>query len=327
MSFVQRIMNSGFTNETPAAFKERTKLGVEFGEGNTLNPNLRVPTWEPAPNEKWITQEFCNAYITIGHDRPTHLFSGYGGNAGTECSTIDICAGSASSLRKGAMGKKSFGKQDVIGKLFANDASRIYISQQTDVDKNFGLPKGKSPDTTGQAAIAVKSDFVRVIGRAGIKMYAGKGAFDEVGWTGEKSARAANFQHVPIIEFIASDPAGLQPLVRGDNLIRCLAAIFDHISRINQALLLYDKAALTLRASAILNFHPSTPVVTFPDPINVVTQVINMVDEVSTVVNNAIESCNVEIDKMTYLGITTDHSDTASIKTEDYVLSANVYTT
>ena len=188
---VQKIINPGFTNETPEHFKERLSLGVEFGEGNTLNPKLRVPTWETAPNEKWITQQHCNAYITLGHDRPTHLFSGYGGSAGTECSTIDIVAGSASSLRtdQASDGKKAFGKQHVVGKLMANDASRIYISQQTDVDKNFGLPKGKSPDTTGHAAIAVKSDFVRVIGRAGIKIYAGKGAFDNVGFVGEKCSR------------------------------------------------------------------------------------------------------------------------------------------
>ena len=29
---------------------------------------------------------------------------------------------------------------NVIGKIFAADASRIYISQMTDVDANFGLP-------------------------------------------------------------------------------------------------------------------------------------------------------------------------------------------
>ena len=189
---IEKVVNFRFTNEMPKEYKERMKLGVEFGEGNTFNPNLRVPTWEAAPNEKWITQKHCNAYITMGHDRPAHPFTGYGGNAGTECSTIDIVAGSASSLRtltKTKPFKKAFGKEQVIGKLFAADASRIYISQQTDIDKNFGLPKGKSADTEGHAAIGIKSDHVRVIGRSSIKIYAGKGVFDNVGFQGEKNAR------------------------------------------------------------------------------------------------------------------------------------------
>ena len=322
------VHNPKFTHETPAEFRERTRLGVEAGEGNTVNPKLRIPTWERAPNEKWITKEYSNAYITIGHDRPTHLFSGYGGVGGTECSTIDICAGSASGLRAPPLGLKSFSERNVIGKIFSGDASRVYISQQTDVDKNFALPKGKSCDTTGHAAIAVKSDHVRVIGRNSIKIYAGKGNFEDIGILGERNARAKVFTHASTIEFIASNIDTLQPLVKGDNLVRCLANIYDHISRINQALLLYDKAALTLRGAAILNFHPSTPVVTFPDPINIVTQVINMVDEVSTVVNNALSSCSVETDKQKYLGLSSDHdSPGSSIDTEAHILSPNVYTT
>ena len=324
MSLTQ-VVNKQFTNETPKEFQERAKLGVEFGEGNTFNPHIRIPTWEKAPNEKWITQKYSNAYITIGHDRPAHPFTGYGGNAGTECSTIDICAGSASSMRSG---KKSFGKEQVIGKLFAADASRIYISQQTDIDKNFGLPKGKSVDTTGHAGIGIKSDHVRVIGRSSIKIFAGKGLFENVGTSGEKNARGKNIKHAGTIEFITADPDMLQPLAKGENLIKCLANIYDHIARINQALLLYDKGLLTVRGAAILNFHPSTPVVTFPDPINIVTQLINMVGEISTVINNATCSSNVELDKQNYLGISEEHGDgSGSLKTETYILSDSVFTT
>ncbi len=324
----EAVVNRKFTNETPEDFKERMKLGVEFGEGNTFNPEIRVPTWEKAPNEKWITQKFCNAYITIGHDRPAHPFTGYGGSAGTECSTIDICAGSASSLRVlGKGGKQSFGKSNVIGKIFAADASRIYISQQTDIDKNFGLPKGRSPDTTGHAGIGIKSDHVRVIARSSVKIYAGKGIFENQGFTGEKNARGEPIKHAGVIEFIAGDTEYLQPLAKGENLVKCLANIYDHIARINQALLLYDKGLLTVRGAAILNFHPSTPVVTFPDPINIITQLINMVGEISTVVNNATCSGNVELDKQNFLGISTEHGDNSgSFKTETYILSDSVFT-
>jgi len=331
-----KVMNSEFTNETPEAYKERSRLGVEAGEGNTCNPSIRIPTWEQAPNEKWITQKYCNAYITIGHDRPSHLWSGYGANAGTECSTIDICVGSASSLRvleKG--GKKSFGKQKVIGKIFAADASRIYMSQQTDIDKNFGLPKGKSPDSVGAAAIAVKSDHVRVIGRTSIKFYIGRGAFEDTGITGEKTSRGVANQQAGCIEFIASNPDNLQPLVKGQNLIECLSNIYDHIARINQLLLQYDKGLLTVRGAAILNFHPSTPVVSFPDPINIITQLLNLPGEISNVYNNVVSTPGAEIDKNNYLGLTDDHgggafgakNEKGSLKGKKYILSHNVFTT
>ena len=332
----QQVQNKQFTNETPEAQKERLKLGVEYGEGNTANPNIRIPSWEKAANEKWITQRHCNAYITLGHDRPSHLFSGYGGNAGTECSTIDIVAGSASSLRtQGKGGKKSYGRGNVIGKIFAADASRIYISQQTDIDKNFGLPKGKSPDSEGAAAIAVKSDHVRVIGRSSIKFFIGGGAFDNLPPTGEQTARGTSIQTAGAIEFIASNEDDLQPLVKGKNLIECLSNIYDHIARINQLLLQYDKGLLTVRGAAILNFHPSTPVVTFPDPINIITQLLNLPGEISNVYNNVVSTPNAEVDKNNYLGLTDDHgggslgasNDDGSFKGEKYILSRNVYTT
>ena len=133
-----------------AADQERRKIQEDMGIGNTLNPYVKVPTYEVAGNEIILPRptdgpsKYCNAYITFGHDRPTHLFSGYGDKGGTHCSTIDICAGAASALRKVKPKGAPYDETNVIGKIFAADASRIYISQMTDVDANFGLPATKS---------------------------------------------------------------------------------------------------------------------------------------------------------------------------------------
>lgn len=56
---------------------------------------------------------------------------------------------------------------------FRLDAARVYISQKTDVDRDFELPKGKLPFATTRSAVALKADGVRLIAREGIKLVAG----------------------------------------------------------------------------------------------------------------------------------------------------------
>ena len=101
----QYVINPEWTNATPQTLKDDLRRGVEHGQGNTLNTTVRVPHYEVAGAEtrypKFLPKgTFTNAYITIGNDRPSHLFSGYGNQASPECATIDLCAGVASSLRR-----------------------------------------------------------------------------------------------------------------------------------------------------------------------------------------------------------------------------------
>jgi hypothetical protein len=76
-------------------------------------------------------------------------------------------------------------------------------------------------------------------------------------------------------------------------------------------------------------------IVTFPDPIVIAQMIISLPGEISTVVNNSIESMNVELSKATYLGISPDlmgpsqpgKQSLASMASEDYILSDTVFTT
>jgi hypothetical protein len=336
---VTRVINEKFSNQTSKEHKEALNLGVEAGEGCTNNPNQRVVTVEVAENEKHIRNAGCNASISFGTDRPSHTWSGYGGSGGTECATIDICAGHASSLRTMEGGKaKALGKENVVGKMMHSDAARIYISQQTDVDDNFGLPATKHSTSTGMSAVAVKADHVRVIGRSSVKIWAGKGSFSNLPYPGELNARAGSIMSSCTIELIAGDSSKLQPLVKGTNLQKCLSNIYDHISRINQALLLYDQSILTLRTALCGHFHTGAGVgaiVTFPDPILIAQMIACFPGEISNVVNNSVESMNVELNKATYLGISPDlmgpsqpgKQSLASMASEDYILSDTVFTT
>lgn len=56
---------------------------------------------------------------------------------------------------------------------FQTDAARIYISQLTDIDANFGIDPGKTGYMKERSGIGIKADGVRVIGREGIKLITG----------------------------------------------------------------------------------------------------------------------------------------------------------
>ena len=355
MSLIRPIKDPNHSNRTPKELLKALVEGQEHGEGNTKNEFAKVPTYEVAGNEVFIgngianpnfaNTEFLSAYITIGNDRPSHIFSGYGGDGGNACATIDICAGMASNLRTASSGgKEAYGKENVIGKIFASDASRIYISQMTDVDANFGLPDtGNHADSTGGAAIAMKSDHIRVIGKCSIKLYAGGGSFEKAGILGEKNAQGGDLGSSKTIELIASDVCTLQPIVKGFNLLKCLANIYGHIAKLYQRDIENNSSIMTLRTSQIAHFHPSTPVVTFPDPIGAVMGITGLSNEVTTVINNVQSTFSSEIDKSSFLGISPDLIESTipefsfgepcsdptinSLKGEDYILSSNVFST
>ncbi len=340
--------DEAYSNATPEKIKELQEAGVKYGDLNTLDPYARVPTYEVAGNELKLGDEgvgkYINGYITFGKDRPSHIGSGYGGKGGNACATIDICAGAASSLRTASSGgKKSFGRDNVVGKIIAADASRIYISQRTDVDANFGLPESFHSSTIGKAAIAMKSDHIRIIGRQSIKLYAGGGSFQKTGVFGEKNSHTGRLGATKTIELIAGDINFLQPVVKGTNLIKCLANIYGHIASLYQRDIENNISIMTIRTALIAHFHPSTPVVTFPDPIGAVMHITALPNEVTTTINNVMACFQSELDKAQYLGISPDliggsvlpelpfierkRQKQASLKGEDYILSSTVFAT
>ena len=121
---------------------------------------------------------------------------------------------------------------------FFTDAARIYISQKTDIDANFGLAPGRVGMKKSSSGIGVKADEVRIIGRTGIKFITGKAQNVDAGADGEKTAHGNVIQTVGSIDFIAGNdstrPIGgvdkLQPLVKGENLIACLQAMAKRIN-------------------------------------------------------------------------------------------------
>jgi len=124
---------------------------------------------------------------------------------------------------------------------FYVDAARIYISQKTDIDKNFGIgkefakTKTKALDGAGApgeeeigqygaaSAIAIKADNVRLIARTSMRLVTGTDKFNSQG--GEASGKHG----IEIIAMNRNDQ--LQPMVLGDNLVEVLRTIVGAIEQ------------------------------------------------------------------------------------------------
>jgi hypothetical protein len=139
---------------------------------HTIGPPQPIH-FKPARNGLAMQQQ--GAYIVLGSDRPSSVRSGYGGAGSTAAATIDLVVGRMASARGGKGPKEG----SFVDNSFSADAARVYISQLTDVDKNFDLASspllGRGTFKQNEcSAIALKADAIRIIGRQGIKIVTGK---------------------------------------------------------------------------------------------------------------------------------------------------------
>ena len=184
-----------------------------------------------------------NAQIVFGNDRPATRASSTAGNRGA---AIDIVVGRMSSVNKGQGPVEG----TVIAPSFCNDAARIYLSQQTDADQNFGLAEGRDGQIFGKSAIVAKADAVRVIGRLGVKIVSGRSFAFEAGPHGELDSQGGNIlSPAPPIELIAGNYTGpiefaatrwlpqttinsLQGVGRGENIRDCLYELSNMLEKV-----------------------------------------------------------------------------------------------
>ena len=157
--------------------------------------------YKVAPNEKVISKN--GAFVVLGTDRPTSQASGYGAKGSPNAATIDLVVGRMSSARGG----KGVKEGTFIDNNFAADAARIYISQQTDIDTNFGIVEGSVGNPRARSAVGIKADGVRIFGREGVKIVTGKGnGWRGFGFKGETNSLGGKIsQPAPGIELIAGN--------------------------------------------------------------------------------------------------------------------------
>lgn len=189
----------------------------------------------PKTKSEQIYKGQNNTWIVLGRDRPMGRASGYINN--TQAGAIDIVAG-----RLGAFGRAYQPKPNEEMKVwadpnFAFDAARIYISQKTDIDENFGLTDGKVGNAKTKSGIAIKADGVRIIAREGIKLVTRVDGYNSQG------GEIAEANGIDLIA--TNDDDDLQPLVKGENLVDCLDRIVTHLSKLNgvvDSILMYQSS-------------------------------------------------------------------------------------
>lgn len=158
-----------------------------------------------------------NNYIVMGRDRPGDRTSGYGGSGDHQASMIDLVVGRSSYFPK---------KDTYVDPNFATDAARIYISQKTDVDSNFGINTDDISESIAKSAIGIKADSVRIIGREEIRL---------VTRTDKKNSQGGNLEgSVDGIHLIAgNDTEGLQPMAKGDNVVEAFNKLAHLVKKLN----------------------------------------------------------------------------------------------
>ena len=213
-----------------------------------------VPEFIQADCETVIRGE-NNSWIVLGRDRPSGVFSGHGGAGSSHAASIDLCVG-----RGGAQSKKTDenGVPLYINNDFKSDAARIYISQKTDIDRNFGIVPGIHGNPPNRSGIGIKADNVRIIARESIKL---------VTKTDDKNSRDGNINATMGIQLIAGDDdSDIQPLVKGDNLMAVLDFILDDISALTNVVHSMTLSQITFDGILQAHTHPTTTGIAFPSP-------------------------------------------------------------
>ena len=180
-----------------------------------------VPEFISTESEHVINNQ-NNSFIVLGRDRPGNRTSGYGGAGETQCGSIDMVCGRMGSDPRAVTqdGDRVYANPD-----FTMDAARIYISQKTDVDRNFGLARGKVGSPTTKSGIAIKADGVRIVGREGIKL---------VTRTDKRNSQGGQVQSIVGIDLIAgNDDSDLQPMVKGSSLVSAMDRLVNYVDNLS----------------------------------------------------------------------------------------------
>lgn len=200
---------------TPSYLASQTAKGV--ANSKSSEP---MPDFLQSPAEK-VLENGTNASIVIGKDRPASILSGYGGRGDTGTGTIDIVAGRMSHKPSEV---DNNGKPLRANPDFKMDASRLYISQKTDIDDNLDLVAGTIGMSKAKSGIGIKSDAVRIVAREGIKLVTG---------TDNKGSSGEDLYSILGIDLIAgNDDSNLQPLVLGDNLNESIIKLGEHVDKL-----------------------------------------------------------------------------------------------
>jgi len=214
----------------------------------TFNSRLieAVPTYIQTDSEIVIKNE-NNAWLVLGRDRPGPTLSGYGGRGDTQSAAIDICVGRMAA---------NPASRAYVDPDFKVDAARIYVSQKTDVDANFGIREGLVgsflPFERPGSAVAMKADAVRIMARdGGIKLVTG---IDRINSQGGQSSGG---NYIGIDLMAGNDDSDMQPIVKGANMSKCIEELNNDVKELAGIVESLAKEVQSLSSAVSGHFHIS----------------------------------------------------------------------
>jgi hypothetical protein len=255
---IRADIKDGVSNEV----KRRIKEIAEYNELNLGTNNRTIPEAHPRYNKsesERVIEGENNQFIILGRDRPRGLSSGYGGKGNSHCGSIDLVAGMSGMMARVVDSRGNLVNTDKSPEL---DAARIYISQRTDIDKNFNLADGIVGSPTPRSGIAIKADGVRIVARDGIKLVTGTDTYNSQG---------VSIDSISGIDLIAgNNDEDMQPLVKGNNMELALREVLELINDLSGIMLAHQKNYAQLLVSLAVHTHIGAPLVggpTTPPPL------------------------------------------------------------
>lgn len=276
---------------------------TDVGFDNTHIPEF-IPVYRKAPIEHVVENRNC--FIVMGKDRPAGLSTGYGGKGHTQAAAIDIVVGRYSNIQYGVdvSTQSRTATTEPIDSDFTHDAARIYISQKTDVDINFGLAAGKVGNSKGKSAIALKADGIRIIGREGVKIVSSG--------TDKNNSQGGDSTATVGVDLIAGNviDAELEPMVLGNKLVAFLNnGVLTNMSEL--ADIFYKFMVQQIKFNVLIATHnhisPFFAIPNTPSPTLLGEVPTQIMSDFETLINTLKSKINVETQKIEITNLSTNH--------------------
>lgn len=157
---------------------------------------------------------------------------------------------------------------------FYYDSAVIQISEQTNVDDNFGS-KNKDSKAENCSAIALKADEIRLFSRGSIKIITGIDQMEKdqivKSDPNAPSHPAINFSGISLIAGNSSENDGdLQPLVLGNNLVEFLTEVLKEMKQTYATIYQAFQAQVLINEAIMKHTHlcnfTLNPLTSFTDP-------------------------------------------------------------
>lgn len=229
-----------------------------------------------------------NTYVILGRDRPGNRFSGYGGTGDTQAGAIDIVTGL---MGRHVRGFTDENEEIFVDKNFRDDAARVYISQKTDIDRNFNLVPGRVGTSDARSGIGIKADAVRIVGREGIKL---------VTKTDSHNSQGGEISSVRGIDLIAgNNDDDLQPIPKGKNVVEAFERIVEHIKSLTGIVETLLTAQMKMNGVLTSHVHAGPGIPSVEAAVGGVTTIIQHVAQ--DLLQLPLHRTNLEMFKFNYL--------------------------